>query len=364
MWSQRNNNNYTLTGLLTSLSYYAANNKLFLKNFYLKAKRSVLKAKTEGPAAYVFPADDPRPGLQADLLRVLQTQRCEISRATAPFTVTRAREEEAGEAGRRGRRGQGGAEEGREADRDPAVPGRLVHRPDGPAVQPHRRRAARLPVLEPERSAEEPVRRHRLDVRRAVQRAGGARGRPEGARRADGAGEGARAARRDRHRHRDALRRQPRYRLRICSRCVTGSRTSRSTRPRSRSRRPGARSTAAASSSRAARPPTSRRPPPNSASSSYALAAAPSVKTHPVRVPAHRLRPHLAEHAGRGLVAARARRPEDPVRLHQHADGRGDARPQREVRRHPVPARRPQRRSRSSRACRCGATRCRGRRPT
>jgi hypothetical protein len=88
MWSQRNNNNYTLTGLLTSLSYYAGNNKLFLKNFYLKAKRSVLKAKTEGPAAYVFPADDPRPGLQADLLRVLQTQRCEVSRASAPFAVT------------------------------------------------------------------------------------------------------------------------------------------------------------------------------------------------------------------------------------------------------------------------------------
>ena len=88
MWSQRNNNNYIETGLLTSLSYYAANNKLFLKNFYLKAKRSVLKAKTEGPAAYVFPADDPHPGLQAELLRVLQTQRCEISRATSPFTVT------------------------------------------------------------------------------------------------------------------------------------------------------------------------------------------------------------------------------------------------------------------------------------
>ncbi len=88
MWSQRNNNNYIETGLLTSLSYYSANSKLFLKNFYLKAKRSVLKAKTEGPAAYVLPADDPHPGLQADLLRVLQTQRCEISRATAPFTVT------------------------------------------------------------------------------------------------------------------------------------------------------------------------------------------------------------------------------------------------------------------------------------
>ncbi|HSK09421.1 MAG TPA: M14 family zinc carboxypeptidase [Vicinamibacterales bacterium] len=87
-WSQRNNNNYQQTGLLTALSYYAANNKLFLRNFYLKAKRSVLKPKNEGPAAYVFPADDPRPGAQAALLRLLQKQRCEIGRATAPFTVT------------------------------------------------------------------------------------------------------------------------------------------------------------------------------------------------------------------------------------------------------------------------------------
>jgi hypothetical protein len=88
LWSQRNNNNYQQTGLLTGLSYYAANNKLFLRNFYLKSKRSILKAKTEGPGAYVFPADDPRPGAQAELLRVLQKQRCEVSRATAPFTLT------------------------------------------------------------------------------------------------------------------------------------------------------------------------------------------------------------------------------------------------------------------------------------
>ena len=87
-WSQRNNNNYQQTGLLVSLSHYAANDKLFLKNFYLKAKRSVLKARAEGPAAYVFPADDPRPGAQAELLRVLQTQHCEISRATAAITVS------------------------------------------------------------------------------------------------------------------------------------------------------------------------------------------------------------------------------------------------------------------------------------
>ncbi len=87
-WSLRNNNNYEQTGLLVSLSYIANNRRLFLENFYEKAKRSIAKARTEGPAAYVLPADDPRPGAQAEMLRVLQKQHVEISRATGPFTVT------------------------------------------------------------------------------------------------------------------------------------------------------------------------------------------------------------------------------------------------------------------------------------
>src|ERR1700678_1307883 len=107
MWSQRNNNNYEETGLLTGLAYFANNNKLFLRNFYLKAKRSIEKPKTEGPAAYVFTADDPRPGAQADLLRMLQDQGCEISRATAPFTVMMPPKKAA--AGRGGRGGRGTA---------------------------------------------------------------------------------------------------------------------------------------------------------------------------------------------------------------------------------------------------------------
>jgi hypothetical protein len=86
-WSQRNNNNYQQSALLTSLYYFSNNSKLFLKNFYLKSKRSVLKPKNEGPAAYVLPGDDPRLGNQAELLRTLQAQGVEISRATAPFTV-------------------------------------------------------------------------------------------------------------------------------------------------------------------------------------------------------------------------------------------------------------------------------------
>ncbi len=99
-WSLRNNNNYEQTGILVSLNYIANNRRLFLENFYEKSKRSILKPKTEGPAAYVLPADDPRRGAQADLLRVLEKQAVEISRATAPFSVQVAVRRPAGRGGR------------------------------------------------------------------------------------------------------------------------------------------------------------------------------------------------------------------------------------------------------------------------
>jgi Zinc carboxypeptidase len=109
-WSLRNNNNYEQTGLLVSLNYVASNRVYFLRNFYDKSKRSIAKAKVEGPAAYVFPANDPRPGAQAELLRVLQRQAVEISRATSAFTVTLpARQPAAGRGGGAGRGGRGGA---------------------------------------------------------------------------------------------------------------------------------------------------------------------------------------------------------------------------------------------------------------
>jgi hypothetical protein len=87
-WSLRNNNNYEQTGLLVSLSYIANNRRQILENFYEKSKRSVMKPRNEGPAAYVLTANDPRPGAQADLLRVLRKQAVEISRATQEFTVS------------------------------------------------------------------------------------------------------------------------------------------------------------------------------------------------------------------------------------------------------------------------------------
>ncbi|HEV8148294.1 MAG TPA: M14 family zinc carboxypeptidase, partial [Bryobacteraceae bacterium] len=105
MWSQRNNNNYEQTGVLTALAFFASNNKFFLRNFYLKAKRSIEKPRTAGPAAYVFSADDPRPGAQADLLRMLQDQGCEISRASEAFTVMMPAKKAPARGGRGGRGG-------------------------------------------------------------------------------------------------------------------------------------------------------------------------------------------------------------------------------------------------------------------
>jgi len=86
-WSQRDNNNYEQTGLLTALNYFADNGTQFLRNFWLKSKRSIEKPEAGGPAAYVLPADDAHRGAQAQLLRVLQLQHAEISKASAPLTV-------------------------------------------------------------------------------------------------------------------------------------------------------------------------------------------------------------------------------------------------------------------------------------
>ena len=132
-WSQRNNNNYEQTGVLTGLAYFAANNKLFLRNFYFKAKRSIQKPKTEGPAAYVFTAEETRPGAQADLLRMLQDQGCEISRATEAFTVMMPPKKAPARGGRGGRGGAPTATDGSDGGSDgPAA----EKKPEKPKPEP------------------------------------------------------------------------------------------------------------------------------------------------------------------------------------------------------------------------------------
>ena len=87
LWSQRDNNNYEQSGLLTALYYFAQHRDHFLENFWLKSKRSIEKPQLAGPAAYVLTGDEKHKGAQMHLLHVLHLQHVEISRASAPFTV-------------------------------------------------------------------------------------------------------------------------------------------------------------------------------------------------------------------------------------------------------------------------------------
>ena len=87
LWSQRNNNNYEQTALLTTLNYFAQNTKLFLNNYYLKSKRSIQKPEQNGPAAYVLSADEASPSRRAMLLRIFKDQHVEVQQTTAPVTV-------------------------------------------------------------------------------------------------------------------------------------------------------------------------------------------------------------------------------------------------------------------------------------
>jgi hypothetical protein len=77
-WSLRNNTNLMQSGVLLGLNHTATEKDKFLRNYYLKSKRSVLKPWNEGPAAYVLPASEKRLGLQSRLLKLMEGQGVEV----------------------------------------------------------------------------------------------------------------------------------------------------------------------------------------------------------------------------------------------------------------------------------------------
>ncbi|MFZ1015365.1 MAG: M14 family zinc carboxypeptidase [Terracidiphilus sp.] len=87
-WSQRDNNNYEETALLTTISYFSQHTHHFLENYYAKSKRSVEKPTLEGPAAYVIPPDAAQTNRTVELLKVLERQHVEIQQLTAATTAT------------------------------------------------------------------------------------------------------------------------------------------------------------------------------------------------------------------------------------------------------------------------------------
>ncbi len=87
-WSQRDNNNYEQSALLSTLSYFSKNTHHFLVDYYEKSKRSIQKPTIEGPAAYVLPANTAELNRQVQLLQVLKKQHVEVSMLTSAVTAT------------------------------------------------------------------------------------------------------------------------------------------------------------------------------------------------------------------------------------------------------------------------------------
>ncbi len=87
-WSQRDNNNYEQTALLSTISYFSHNTRHFLENYYLKSKHSVEKPSQAGPAAYVIPPDAAQTNRVVELLNVLKRQHVELQQLSAPATCT------------------------------------------------------------------------------------------------------------------------------------------------------------------------------------------------------------------------------------------------------------------------------------
>src|SRR5580698_4276439 len=86
-WSLRNNINMQQSGLILALDYMAQHPQDFLGNFYLKSKRSVAKATTEGPAAWAILNDGRRLALAAQLANLLQRQGAEVQKLDHDFEV-------------------------------------------------------------------------------------------------------------------------------------------------------------------------------------------------------------------------------------------------------------------------------------
>ena len=78
-WSIRNNTNLMQSALLVGMHNVASNKELFLHNYYLKSKRSVMKPWTEGPAAYVLSAKQGREWNLGELKTLMNRQGVEVT---------------------------------------------------------------------------------------------------------------------------------------------------------------------------------------------------------------------------------------------------------------------------------------------
>src|SRR6266576_1241082 len=86
-WSLRNNVNMQESAILLAMHFVSDSKDRFLKNFYLKSKRSVAKATNEGPAAWIIPADQSRVVEAADMVNLLRLMGVEVQTADKEIQV-------------------------------------------------------------------------------------------------------------------------------------------------------------------------------------------------------------------------------------------------------------------------------------
>jgi hypothetical protein len=84
-WGPRNNTNIQQSGVLISLSHFAKNKDTYLENYWLKNKRSVQKGKDGPTYAWVIPATQRRKADAADAVNELRRQGLEIHTANSAF---------------------------------------------------------------------------------------------------------------------------------------------------------------------------------------------------------------------------------------------------------------------------------------
>jgi Zinc carboxypeptidase len=86
-WSLRNNVNFQQSGVLFGLNDMARNRERFLERYYAMGKRAIAKPSNEGPAAWVFNADQKRKSQLHDLLTLLRKQGIEVHTADEAFSM-------------------------------------------------------------------------------------------------------------------------------------------------------------------------------------------------------------------------------------------------------------------------------------
>jgi len=86
-WSLRNNINMQESAILLAMNFVSNSKDRFLRNFYLKSKRSISKATNEGPAAWIIPGDQSRMVEAADMVNLLRLMGLEVHKSDKEFTI-------------------------------------------------------------------------------------------------------------------------------------------------------------------------------------------------------------------------------------------------------------------------------------